>query len=100
MTIVSVVSSLTQSCVVLQAPQAAKAAAFYKGALLQLSDTLLDTLKHIRHMRDKLLQSAQSVRKFALSNEMQQCLTLLESVVSTLQHSAHSCLLSSSNGHS
>lgn len=84
---------------VLQEPQVAKAAAFYKGALLRLSDTLLESLKHIRHMRDKLLQSAQSVRNFALSNDVQQCLALLENVVSTLQHSAQSCLLSSSKRH-
>lgn len=81
---------------VLQEPQAAKAAAFYKGALLRLADALLDTVKNIRHTRDKLLQSAQSVKNLTLSSDVQQRLTLLEDCVLTLQHSLQSCLLSSS----
>ena len=85
-----------QSGTVLQEPQAAKAAAFYKGALLRLSDALLDTLKNIRHIRDKLRHSAQSVKNLTLSSDVQQRLTMLEHIVSTLQHSVQSCLLSSS----
>lgn len=89
-------SNLRQSSIVFQEPQAAKAAAFYKGALLRLAEALLDTVNNIRHTRDKLLQIAQSMKSLTLSRDVQQRLTLLERFVSTLQHSVQSCLLSSS----
>lgn len=85
-----------QCITALQEPQTAKAAAFYKGALLRLSDALSDILQNIRHIRDKLLQCAQSRKHVTLSSDVQQRLTVLENCVLTLQHSLQSCLLSSS----
>ena len=82
---------------VLQEPQAAKAATFYKGALLRLCDALSNLWRSIRETRNKLMQSAQTMRRETLSSDVQRRLTVLESVVSTLQQSVHSCLLSSSN---
>ncbi len=79
----------------LKVPQSVRVAAFRKAALMHLSETLEEALHTVKDSKNVLLQSAQHANRVAMSQQVQQQMSLVVKLLSAIRHSSTSAAHSS-----